>query len=392
MEKLGYLVIALVLPIALFCYSCHEKSKGQDNVRKIIMSSDVAAGLVNGRSSGPADTDDSYAIELMSSYVDADLLAVVVVRGNDMQPAELFAARETFVETPGVWDGPVFGGAQIPLAVPDAVVWTGGESGGRNLPEICINDGVLEIVKLLTESNEKITILAIGPLTDVACIVLNFPEVLDKIEEVVFLGGRAPDQVLAYPFAPDVIFTDFNIAQDLRATQVVLEQSTVPFTFINFSISSSTLYSGDQIDSLGDPECSTRSQLLSRASQERVEELTELLGMNVMDTFDINAAYYVAQPEMFTCEDAGFDFVECTEGTPGVFNGPDNPCAGHGPDQPSDLNLEAEQLWVDPSFLGSSRTVNSCISYINQEELDRFETGTIEVFCAGDVWSELPGE
>ena len=258
------------------------------------------------------------------------------------------------------------------------------------MPQLCINEGVEEIASLLEESSGLVTILALGPLTDIACVVMNFPGVLNKIQELVFLGGRAPNQVLAYDFAPDIIFTDFNIAQDLRAAQVVLEQSNIPFTFINFSISSSTLYTDDQIDSLGDPECSARAQLLSRASQDRLAELADILGMDVMDTFDANAAYYVAKPEMFICEDAGFDFVECTEGTPGVYNGADNACAGHGPGQPSDLNLESEQLWVDPSYLGSSRTVNSCISYINQEALDRFETGTIPVYCAGEAWSELP--
>lgn len=40
---------------------------------------------------------------------------------------------------------------------------------------------------LLQETEENLTILALGPLTDVAFIVLNFPQVLDKIEEIVFL-------------------------------------------------------------------------------------------------------------------------------------------------------------------------------------------------------------
>lgn len=380
----------LLVPLFFFSYSCSNNSNSQDNTKKIIISSDVAAGLVNGTSSSPSDTDDSYAIELMTSYVDADVLAVVTVHGNNIEPATFFAAGQTFIGTPGVWNGPIFRGSQIPLPVPEDIIWTGGLFGSENVPEICINDGVMEIVSLLQNSEERITILALGPLTDIACIVINFPEVLDKIEEIVFLGGRAPNEVLAYDFAPDVVFTDFNVAQDLRASQVVLEQSNIPFTFINFSISSSTLYTDDQIDSLGSLECSARSQLLSRASQARLDELAELLGMNVMDTFDINASYYLAKPEMFICEDAGFDFVECTIGTSGVYNGDDNPCAGHGPDQGSGLNNESEQLWVDPSYIGMSRTVNSCISYINQEELERFETGTIDVFCDGGVWSELP--
>ncbi len=284
----------------------------------------------------------------------------------------------------------MFGGGIIPLSVPEDVIWTGGINGDESLPQLCVNDGVLEIVELLADSEDLITILAFGPLTDIACLVLNFPEVLNKIEEIVYLAGRAPDQVFSYSFAPDVIFTDFNIAQDLRATQLVLEQSNVPFTFINFSISSSTLYPGDQIDSLADPGCSPRAQLLSRASEQRVAELTQLLGMNVMDTFDINAAYYVAKPEMFICEDAGYDFVDCKIGTPGVYDGAINPCAGHGTGQSSSLNNESQQVWIDPSYLGMSRTVNSCISYVNQEELERFETGTISVFCEGEVWTELP--
>lgn len=390
MYKNRMLSLVLIIPLLLAIYSCSNNSNGQDNVKKIIISTDVAAGLVNGGGAGPSDTDDSYAVELMSSYVDADVLAIVIVRGNNIQPAEVFAAEQTFIETPGVWNGPVFGGGIIPLSVPEDVIWTGGINGDESLPQLCVNDGVLEIVGLLADSEDLITILALGPLTDIACLVLNFPEVLDKIEEIVYLAGRAPDQVLSYSFAPDVIFTDFNIAQDLRATQVVLEQSNVPFTFINFSISSSTLYSGDQIDSLADPGCSPRAQLLSRASEQRVAELTQLLGMNVMDTFDINAAYYVAKPEMFICEDAGYDFVDCKIGTPGVYDGANNPCAGHGPGQSSSLNNESQQVWIDPSYLGMSRTVNSCISYINQEELERFETGTISVFCEGEVWTELP--
>ena len=384
------LLLSLFLVFTLVGFNSCDESNSQENKKKIIISSDVAAGLVNGLSSSPSDTDDSYAIELMTTYIDAEVLAVVSVKGNNIGPATFFAARETFINTPGFWNGPVFEGAVLPLSVPDDVIWTGGIGGEESLPQLCINDGVVQIASILEDSSSPVTILALGPLTDIACLVLNFPEVLNKIEEIVFLGGRAPDQVLSYDFAPDVVFTDFNISQDLRATEIVLENTDIPFTFINFSISSSTLYTDDQIDSLGDPGCSTRSRLLSRASKARLEELAELLDMDVMDTFDINASYYVAKPEMFICEDAGYDFVDCTIGTPGVYNGDDNACAGHGPDQSSSLNSESSQLWVDPSFLGNSRTVNSCVSYINQAELERFETGTIEIFCDGNAWSDLP--
>ena len=177
------LLVLLCAVLSLNLYSCSNSSNGQDNTKKIIISSDVAAGLINGISATPSDTDDSFAIELMTTYVDAEVLAVVSVKGNNI----------------------------------------GRISGVESLPQLCINNGVLEIVELLQTSEEKITILALGPLTDIACVVLNFPQVLDKIDEIVYLAGRAPNEVLSYSFAPDVVFTDFNIAQDLRATKVVLE-------------------------------------------------------------------------------------------------------------------------------------------------------------------------
>ena len=99
------ILFVLVVPLLFFAYSCSNNSNSQDNVKKIIISSDVGAGLVNGTSGSPSDTDDSYAIELMSTYVDADVLAVVTVHGNNIEPATFFAANQTFVDTPGVWTG-----------------------------------------------------------------------------------------------------------------------------------------------------------------------------------------------------------------------------------------------------------------------------------------------
>jgi len=355
---------------------------------KIFISADVASGLVGGWRSGAADTDDAFAVELISSYVDALVLGVAVVRGNDLQPAELFAANKIFTSTSGAWNGPIIEGAIEFLPTPDSIEFTGGAGGDENLDELCINEAVTELASHLEGSTTPITILAIGPLTDIACLILNFPNVLDNISKIVFLGGRASNQVLKYSFS-DVIFTDFNVAQDLRAAQIVLNNSTIPVTFITFSLSSSTLYTRDQIDSLLDSSCSARGQLLSSTSQERMDSLESGLNLNGLDTFDINAAYYMAKPDVFNCEEAGFQFVECDIGTPGVYNADNNSCAGHSSTQSSGLNDESEQLWVDASLIGQGRTVTACTSYINDTELELFQTGTIDVFCNGTIWSEL---
>ena len=51
--------VLLCAVLLLNIYSCSTDSKGNDNVKKITISSDVATGLVNGSGSGPSDTHDS---------------------------------------------------------------------------------------------------------------------------------------------------------------------------------------------------------------------------------------------------------------------------------------------------------------------------------------------
>jgi hypothetical protein len=109
-------------------------------------------------------------------------------------------------------------------------------------------------------------------------------------------------------------------------------------------------------------------------------------GVDGLLAFDVNAAYYVARPELFDCTDGGWVLVACTEGTPGVYEGSDNPCAGHGPDQSSGLNSESVQLWTDPSLLGQSRVVRVCTGYRDAAASAQFVTETAGVICRGKRW------
>lgn len=47
-----------------------------------------------------------------------------------------------------------------------------------------------ELIKdLLIESSEKITIVATGALTNIALLIKNYPEAIDKIERICMMGG-----------------------------------------------------------------------------------------------------------------------------------------------------------------------------------------------------------
>ena len=107
-RKFSNLVLLIpVLLLIMFAISCSEEANSQDDTLRIFISTDIASGLVGGWRSGPADNDDGFAVELISSFTDAVIEGVAVLRGNDIQPAELFAADQMFVQNSGVWNGPI---------------------------------------------------------------------------------------------------------------------------------------------------------------------------------------------------------------------------------------------------------------------------------------------
>ncbi|MEM9885360.1 MAG: nucleoside hydrolase [Bacteroidota bacterium] len=82
---------------------------------------------------------------------------------------------------------------------------------------------------------QKLTILAIGPATNVATVLRNHPELGAQIEEIIFCAGRTPD----YPFTlglERVTVSDYNVDRDPAAFQVILEAG-VPVVLSGFMAS-----------------------------------------------------------------------------------------------------------------------------------------------------------
>lgn len=81
-----------------------------------------------------------------------------------------------------------------------------------------------DATKALTAAlkKEKLTILALGPATNVATVLKNHPELASQIEEIVFCAGRTPD----YHFRPGlekVTVSDYNFEKDVESFRVVLD-------------------------------------------------------------------------------------------------------------------------------------------------------------------------
>ena len=90
----------------------------------------------------------------------------------------------------------------------------------------------------LKSSDEKITILATGPLTNIAHLLLEYPECIDKIEQVVIMGGAVKVPGNISDLIPDTKNTlaEWNIYADPKAAEVVFTTPKLPIRLVPIDI------------------------------------------------------------------------------------------------------------------------------------------------------------
>lgn len=191
--------------------------------------------------------DDAVALLLAVGSPEVDLRAVTTTFGNcSVEDATRNALR--ILTLAGATDVPVARGAAGALRGESTLGnYVHGRSGldGPPMPEPAfdvVDDGATELLRRTIElSGEPVTIVATGPITNVARLLLDHPEVKDGIEEVIFMGGStergnhtptAEFNVFADPEALDVVLTSgvpvrmvgLNLTHQALATPAVVER------------------------------------------------------------------------------------------------------------------------------------------------------------------------
>ena len=143
---------------------------------------------------GDPGHDDAIAWVFAKADPMLDIRAVISVAGNQTIEKTTYNSRR--IATLLGIDAPVARGASGPLIVDPVTAgdWHG-ESGldGPPLPEpdrpLYELPGVELMAKVLRESREPVTIIATGPLTNVADLLISYPELKEKIGQISIMGG-----------------------------------------------------------------------------------------------------------------------------------------------------------------------------------------------------------
>jgi inosine-uridine nucleoside N-ribohydrolase len=156
------------------------------------------------------DIDDAYALALVLSSPELDLKAVTTVSGDTQARARL-AAKMLWVD--GRRNIPVAAGAPgSPLPIAQAR-WADSFSS----PEI-LKERAVDLIKTeIDREHGALVLVAIGPLTNVAALLREYPGEKRKIRRIVLMGGS-----IARGYRPGSGPTpEYNIAMDAKAAQVV---------------------------------------------------------------------------------------------------------------------------------------------------------------------------
>ena len=142
--------------------------------------------------------DDAVAIMLAAASPEVDLLAITTVFGNvDLETTTANALRLRALA--GLGHVPVAAGAARPLVYPQAVraaQWhatdgLGGRAGELPEPEgpVHARGAVALMADLLRAAPAPVTLVPIGPLTNIALLLAAHPDVKPRIARIVAMGG-----------------------------------------------------------------------------------------------------------------------------------------------------------------------------------------------------------
>jgi pyrimidine-specific ribonucleoside hydrolase len=179
--------------------------------------------------------DDAVALMLACGHPDLDLLAVTTVAGN--VPIEKTTRNALRVlALVGRHDVPVGVGASGPLKRPlhtaEDIHGESGLDGPEELPDADFGPDERGAVELISEtlraSREPVTLVPVGPLTNIALLLREHPDLKDRIARVSLMGG-------SIGLGNTTPAAEFNIYVDPEAASEVFE-SGLPITMSGLDV------------------------------------------------------------------------------------------------------------------------------------------------------------
>ena len=234
--------------------------------------------------------DDVMAIMLACSSPGIKVKALTTVAGNSSIENTTRNAR-FILDFLGRNDIPVFSGADKPLnrELVQAVVH--GESGldGINPTNASnlTNNAAQQLVDMMKDSAEKITIVTLGPLTNIAQAIQLDPLAMVKVEQIVIMGGAI------HAAGNKNRVAEFNIFVDPEAADIVM-RFDVPKVLLPLDSSNHVQLTLADLEGFTNPRTKDLIEAMLTPYIANIEKDT---GVAAALMYDPTTIFYLLEPE-----------------------------------------------------------------------------------------------
>lgn len=253
--------------------------------------------------------DDAYALVLALREPSLEVLGIHTVSGN-------VSVAHTTRNTRGLLylldsDVPIHVGYNQPLAVEPRFAadvhghngFAGYEFSDDQLKPISHLTSLQAYYEVLSKTEDKITIIAIGPLTNVAMLIKAYPELIHKIDSISIMGGGLKGGNIT-------VAGEFNFYVDPHAAKIVFE-SGIPIIMAGLDVTEKARFFKEDVEAVK-ASAGKVGALLHEISQPGLEAG---IGMGVGASIapnDTVSVLVLTNPELFQGQDYEVSIV--TEG------------------------------------------------------------------------------
>jgi inosine-uridine nucleoside N-ribohydrolase len=256
--------------------------------RRVWIDTDAACGHA-----ADADADDCFALLVLLQAPEIEIVGLSIVAGNAPAEAGERIVRD-FVARTGRTDVPVFRGAAASGAIRAAL------AGG------------------------PLTIVALGPLTNVAAALRGRSELRGNVSRLVVVMGKRPGHMF-HPtegrgggilFGHGPVFRDFNVAKDPDAVREIAAMG-LDITLIPYEGARRVTITAADLARL--EAAGGAAAWVVRRARAWAAHWAEIVGFDGFYPFDAVAAAYVVDPTLLDCAPVRARVVRVGRGWPRLF-------------------------------------------------------------------------
>ena len=170
------------------------------------------------------------------------------------------------------------------------------------ISNVLTGDAVENIIRIVEDNPGKVTILALGPLTNIAQALFQAPSIVDDIAELVIMGGA-----INVPGNMNRV-AEFNMFVDPEAADIVF-RSSVKKVLVPLDVCNQVVLTMEDFEQL---KGTSFYEPLMSMIRNFIQAIKEDEGVEGAIVYDAVAAYYLLNPSAFVTEE--MDIVVETKG------------------------------------------------------------------------------